>query len=416
MPYNDRGYLQPTGDNGDVILRIPRDDAAHIVERLRETRAAELRRAFAIDLAPLRDALGERWTRKQPLILDFVNTTFNRRHPEPNWCVPLSDEIFLCVIPTIGENAGARAVDALRQTVVDHFVGTIDASRTLYWASVTDTDRLHLHALNPDVFFDRGDGRIASEVSTPPLPSSAEDAGSSVKGVYWQVPDTPYRMFCTLEPLFEMRKLMVIGHRLKSIVLPIDSQVALEPKQVAALDWSLRERIDIANLQSGVNQLRLKPPEQRRMVMVVPAAFSTFSSARGRARMISEVSAACRDLGLRCIFEVRDIDGVPQGRMSEVVTLLRPFSMTCIGNVRANPKSISVVKDCGLGGVSVSIDTRDTDDEALETQLSELSAAARSTTGACMVEGFQTLRQLAVAKAAGISHASLRSHTVLPAQ
>ncbi|MFP1132652.1 hypothetical protein [Asticcacaulis sp. W401b] len=412
MPGVNRDYLHTAGNREDLILHIPREDAAYIVERLRETRAAELRRAFIIDLAPLCDVLNEKWDRKQPFVVDLLITTFKKKHPEPNWCLPLSEHLFLCVMPTLGENAGARATADLRQAVVDHFVGSVDEPPRLYWVTVTDTDRLYLHAMTPFGFYDASDSSEASQHGGAQNFTDSTAVRTHKHGALWKVAETPYRILCTLEPLFEMRKLTMIGHRLKVTVLPLDSNSAVDRKQLANLDWSIRERIDIANLQLGISQLRAKAPDQRRMVMVVPAAFSTFSSTRGRARMITEVSRGCKELGIRCIFEVKDIDGVPTGRMSEIVAMLRPFSMTCIGSVKANPKSISGVKDCGLGGVSVCIDAGETDDTELESQLSLLSAAARISAGACMVEGFQSLRQLAVAKVAGISHASLQAEVM----
>ncbi|MEI9905874.1 MAG: hypothetical protein WDN06_19615 [Asticcacaulis sp.] len=65
--------------------------------------------------------------------------------------------------------------------------------------------------------------------------------------------------------------------------------------------------------------------------MVVPAAFSTFASARARQTITAEVSRAAAEMGLKVLFEVRGLDGVPPHRILEVVSMIKPFCMTVGG-------------------------------------------------------------------------------------
>ncbi|MGZ3297731.1 MAG: hypothetical protein ACXU8O_01850, partial [Asticcacaulis sp.] len=153
--------------------------------------------------------------------------------------------------------------------------------------------------------------------------------------------------------------------------------------------------------------------EQRKMLMVVPAAFSTFASHRARTRITQDVAKAAVEMGLKVLFEIRGLDGVPPHRVLEIVSMIKPFCMTAVGNVSAERKAIASLSKCGLSGVCVEYDGVKRDEDALKEYLSNLSAAAKSSAGACMVQGFDNYRQMAVARLAGVTHASIKAAALI---
>ncbi len=157
----------------------------------------------------------------------------------------------------------------------------------------------------------------------------------------------------------------------------------------------------------------MRSPEQRKMLMVVPAAFSTFASARARGRVTQEVAKAAAEMGLKVLFEVRGLDGVPPHRVLEIVSMIKPFCMTVVGSVNAERKAISALSKCGLSGVCIEYDGVKRDDDALKEYLSTLSAAAKASAGACMVQGFDNYRQMAVARLSGVTHASIKAAALI---
>lgn len=121
------------------------------------------------------------------------------------------------------------------------------------------------------------------------------------------------------------------------------------------------------------------------------------------------VAAAAQEMGLKVLFEVRNLNGVPMGRAMEIVSLLRPYCMTVMGHVGADPRAILGLKGYGLAGACIDFDGARRDDAALEVYLTGLSTASKAATGACMVHGFDNLHQMAVARLAGITHAGVRA-------
>ena len=432
MPGNEADHATPTlltrDASGRLVLRLERDDAVEIIERLRETHADVMGRAYVIHLDILAHRLGDKWAAKRDLVFDHLKVSFERKFPEPNWCIRLDGECFLAVILTLGEYKGALSAAELWYTAGQFFVGDVSAGAPpLYEAVADDVDRMRLVPIDLNTYFDRAEARPLRPAGAASSAAGLEAArraatavgamvqvrrpaveGALIKAGGWNL-----RVASALEPVFEMKKLALIGHRLEPVVVETSTNVFLDARAIANMDWGDREQIDLANIEQGLKLLQMRTADQRRMVMMVPAAFSTFASAKARARLAPLVGAAARGMGLKVLFEIRHLNGVPPGRVSEVAALLRPHCMTVMGHVTADARAIGALKGCGLAGVCLDFDGVRRDDGALESWLAPLAHAARAATGACMFQGFDNLHQMAVARLAGASHATVRASALV---
>ncbi len=435
MPGSDTDDAEPalfTKDaSGRLHLRLIRDDAVEIIERLRETHADAMGRAYLIHLDQLATRLGAKWAAKRDLVVDHLKTSFERKFPEPNWCIQLNDDCFLAVILTLGEHKGALSAAELWYSAGHFFVGDVSGSTPpLYEVIAEDVDRLRLIPIDLNKYFDRAEAR-ALRPGTAPLPTTAETGtqresltpgslttvrrpamgGALISAGGWNL-----RVASAIEPVFEMKKLAMIGHRLEPVVVETASNVSLDARAIANMDWGDREQIDVANIEQGIKLLQMRTAEQRRMIMVVPGAFSTFASAKARARLIPLVTSAGREMGLKVLFEIRHLNGVPLGRIGEIVSLLKPYCMTTMGQVTTEARAMSALKGSGLAGICLDFDGVRRDDAALEAWLTPLATAARGATGACMIHGFDNLHQMAVARLSGVSHATVKASAIMAAR
>lgn len=418
--------------NGRQTLTLERDDAVTIIERLRETHADAMGRAYLLRVDLFAERMGDRWASKRDLIFDHLKTAFERKFPEPDWCIRLDDQSFLAVILTLGEHKGALSAAELWYTAGQFFIGDVSKERpALFEAIADDVNRLRIIPIDLAKYFDRAEARPFREAAKP-LPSAADEpappgsyavgTGTAIKrpgvagGTLMMIAGRSLRIASSAEPVFEMKKLTMIGHRLEPVVTDAIGTLSLDARAIAALDWVDREQVDIASIEQGLKVLLMRSPEQRKLVMIVPAAFSTFSSARARARITSVVGHAAQEMGLKVLYEVRHLNGVPTGRVMEIAGMLKPFCMTVVGHAGADTKAINALKGCGLAGAAIDYDGQRRDDNALEVYLSHLSAVAKSATGACMIHGFDTLRQMAMARLAGVTHASVKSSGLVTAR
>jgi len=417
--------------SGRLFLTLVRDDAVEIIERLRETHADAMGRAFLIHLGYLAERLGSKWAGKRDLVHNQLKTSFERKFQEPNWCIQVDDENFLAIIMTMGEHKGALSAAELWYAAGQFFVGDVSAvAPPLFEAIADDVDRMRLVPIDLNKYFDRAEARplraaaapIAGGADTPGgrisvAPGTATAirrptmAGAPISAGGWNL-----RVASAVEPVFEMKKLAMIGHRLDPVVVETATNVSLDARAIANMDWGDREQIDIANIEQGLRLMQMRSPDQRRMMMVIPGAFSTFASTRARARLMPLIGAAAREMQIKVLFEIRHLNGVPLGRIGEIVALLRPHCMTTMGHLSPDPRAIAALKGSGLAGICLDFDRSRTDDAALETWLAPLASAARAATGACMIQGLDNLHQMAVARQSGVSHASVRTSAIMAAK
>jgi len=416
---------------GRLLLELVRDDAVEIIERLRETHADVQGRAYLIRLDHLAERLGAKWQAKRDLIFDQLKSNFERKFLEPDWCIQVDETSFLAVILTLGEYKGALSAAELWFGVGQFFVGDVSKiTPPLYEAIADDVDRMHLIPIDLNTYFDRADARPLRQTDAPLPPAGVEIAtaaplaigtmtairGRTAGGAILKIGGRDLRVASAIEPVFEMKKLAMIGHRFEAVVSEAATNYPVDARALAAMDWNDREQVDLANIEQGLKLLQMRRPEQRKMVMVVPAAFSTFSSARARSRLMPQITAAAHQMGLKVLFEIRQLDGVPPGRISEVTSLLRPHCMTTMGHASAEPRAITALKGCGLAGACIDFDRGKRDNSALEAYLTAISAAARSSTGACLIQGFNNLQEMAIARQAGVSHASVKASALMMAK
>ncbi len=413
--------------SGREPLLLQHEDAVVIVERLRETHVDITGHAFLLKLDTLIVRLGAKWEAKAELVFDHLKTAFQRSFEEPNWCIMINDDAWLAMMPVVGSRKGALAVAEIWRELCGFFVGDMSALDVpIYEVLVEDVDRFSLARIDLNTWYGPG------ETEGGPIKARSGafhgDAAGAVGAVGGQAQggNRPVIVAATvsyagrnlkvasaIEPLFEMKKMVMIGHRLEAMVMENLDNTLLDRKTLANLDWNLREQVDLVNIDQGLKLLRLKTPEQRKMLMVVPAAFSTFASARARQKITAEVSRVAAELGLKVLFEIRGLDGVPPHRVLEIVSMIKPFCMTVVGSVSADRKVISTLNKCGLSGVCIEYDGGKRDEDTLKDYLSALATAAKASAGACMVQGFDNYRQMAVARLAGVTHASMKTAALM---
>lgn len=428
---------EPLSDNivkdpqGRLFLKLVQGDSAEVIERLRETHADALGRAYLLRLDLLVERLGTKWKAKRDLVFDHMKSSFERKFQEPNWCIKINDDCFLAVILTLGEHKGALSAAELWYATGQFFVGDVSRARVpLYEAIAADVDRMQLIPIDLNTYFDRAEARPFVKVATP-LPAAPEPLASrqpmavgtmtkiqssAPSGAVLTIGGRQLRIASSVEPVFEMKKLTMIGHRFEPSIVDVATNVGLDARALSTMDWGDREQIDVANIEQGVMLLQTRSPEQRKLVMIIPAAFSTFASAKARSRFMPLVLRAGQEMGLKVLFEVRNLNGVPPGRASEIASMLKPFCMTTMGHALAEPRAISALKGCGFAGACIDYDGARRDDAALESYLASLNTAARASTGACMIKGLDNLHQMAVARLAGVSHASVKSSALMTAR
>lgn len=422
------GIVQ-VGKSGFHTLTVSEPEGIEIIARLRETQGDVLGRAFLLNLDQVIVRLGPRWEAKQALVREHLKTNFGHRFQEPNWCAQILENAWLGVAITATARTGALKCAEIWKETGEFFVGDLsDAELPLFEVVVEAADRLKLRQIDLNTYFDRGDdfgarSAVRPQIAAPeavaaPRPNLAVGTMTAIQrpsmtSAPVTIAGRDLQVACGVEPVFELKNLSMIGHRLEPLVIDRTGNVHLDSKALKGMDWVDREKVDLANIEEGLRLLRARSPSQRKILIVVPVAFSTMASVRGRSQATGAVSKAAAEMGMKVLYELRGLGGVPAHRIMEIVSLIKPYCMTVVGHVASDRRSIDAVRQSGFSGVCLTYDGVVRDQAALQEHLKELSAAAKAAAGACMMQGFDNLRQLAVARLAGVSHASVKTSALL---
>lgn len=404
---------------------LEREDAVTIVERLRETQVDVVRRAFILKLDTLIVRMGAKWDQKSWQVFEHLKTNFERQFEEPNWCIRISEDTWMALLPGISSRKGALAVAELWRDLCNFFVGDMsDIDVPIFEVNVKDIDSFGIRKIDLEHWYDAPEPdaeterpRVYGEEAPPEGPGNMGlthvTPRPMIVAAVVQAAGRTLKVATSLEPMFEMRKMVLIGHRLEAVIVDAVDNTILDRKALSNLDWGLCEQVDLTNIEQGLSLLGLKTAEQRKMMMVVPAAFSTFASQKARSRLTQMVTKASADMGLKVVFEMRGLDGVPAHRVLDTVSLIKPFCMTVVGGVSADRKVITGLARCGLSGICLEYDGARREDDVLKEYLTSLAQASKAAAGACMVQGFENYRQMAVARLAGVTHASIKTAALM---
>ncbi len=396
-----------------------------VVARLRETQADIRGRAFLLKLDFLIIRLGAKWESKAPFVHEYLHNGFADRFQEPNWCAGINGNAWIAVTIGSGPRAGALACAEIWNDTVRFFIGAdTQATLPLFENIVEDANRVKLRTIDLNTYFDRDedfDGKRTAahppaphqETVAPQKPAATTRmigiSGASFTATTVQCIGRNLRVACTLEPVFELKQLTMIGNRLEPIVIDTIANVQLEGRLLRVMDWQDKEQIDLENIFQGIKLLEARTPADRKVLIVIPMAFSTLASTRGRTRAMTAIANAAADLNMKALIEIRGLSGVPQHRILEIVYLIKPFCRIVVGTATADKRAIQGLKQCGLAGVCLDYDGTERESDVLREYLEILSSAAKLATGACMMREFDSFRQMAVARLAGVTHASLKT-------
>ena len=174
-------------------------------------------------------------------------------------------------------------------------------------------------------------------------------AGAAPAKVFAAQDGAAIRVTCALDHLIQLRTGAAAGCRLRPAVADVSGPLPT-PVKLAAMDWRDAERVDLAVLDQAMAVLAAQAAATR---FLVPASFPTLSAQRGRRLVMDHIEALADRLARPVALEIRDLRGVPAGRLAEVVALVKPVCKGVLGEVEPDRVDIAAVAACGLNGLTI---------------------------------------------------------------
>lgn len=347
--------------------------------------------------------LGARWALRRDQIYDHVDRAIQRRLSAQGYHVRISETDFLICQPELGRFSGQAACLQILRDILTHFIGDAaqadDCVHQVTKVSETEIQGLRVRASEVE----QGQRMEREASASAPPPRTADQ---------W----TPFlasdgrelHVTCNLEPVIELKSFGRIGFRIARRVLVTGSDEALTAAMVRKLSRVDILRIDLATVAHGMDRLRAAESGERQPSLIVPVSFTSLSSQRGRteiARLLMEAGGLVKR-GVIC--EIDDIEGVPQGAMLQVVSLIRPYCLFVVAHLALGPPAaatVSQLKRSGVQALSVECPQRLSDAAFLRWMKTTIEAARRVVRSTLLYR-VASPRHAALAAELGATHAS----------
>jgi hypothetical protein len=311
-----------------------------------------------VSIAPVRDKLDERWERSRDNIYERIEKQLGRQLGTSDYQCRISDTEYLLSFPGDTRQSAQLRCMRILQELLELFLGQFTLEQ-IDIRAVTKREGESLTAEAVDITV------LDRMVSTGATAEPARVAlGSAIKG--------PPRL--SMDPLrvgnrnlhleFEFRPIWDLRH---DAISSFSLNVIPETDQSRSLGEARADRgqlnpdeltaIDLAAVKHGLETLTYLFHKQSRFILHLPCSYETLASSRARPGFLNAIKSFAPELRRYIAFELHDLPtGVPQSRLSTLVTMLNPFGRGVIACVHAPRAGSFSVRGCGLLGTAVELD------------------------------------------------------------
>jgi hypothetical protein len=179
-----------------------------------------------------------------------------------------------------------------------------------------------------------------------------------------------------------------------------------EASQVIGGDIEETVRLDFAVLLHVLSELQTVVREQRHLLVTLPVHFETLCSSVRRTGYARELAAGLTPEATRLlVIEVVGVpDGVPQSRMAELLTPLRPHCRALTARVRLEVTDFSALKVMGILSIGCDITDNSAPELVIMQRLGRFARAGEKARLGTHIRGVRSISLLAAALGAGFRY------------
>lgn len=354
-----------------------------------------------IGLDAVRTQLGERWRAKAPRIWEHVDRELGRRLSPHDMFFRLDDVNYLVAMPMVTRFMAQAACLSILQDVLKFFLGESNL-RDVVVRTVTaiEAGQVVSQQLDLQDLAEAGARAAAAGLDEPPAPAADWKpplAGRAHALVLQSEARRPIEVRMGVEAVWNFRVGLITSFVLdRAISPPVDGRLDVL-------------KIDAAVMAYAAELLREHGERGGRLTLHVPITYSTAAARRTRESALLATAPYHELMRQTVLLEIVDLDpGVPPSRLVETVALLKPFCLGVLARVKPTRKALEMVKGCGLQGVVLDAYNLGRTVKETTSWLKAFSDAAHGASSNIIVHGLADKALIDVAKAAGMTHASLR--------
>tara|TARA_R110002124_G_scaffold70934_1_gene189921 strand:+ start:667 stop:1872 length:1206 start_codon:yes stop_codon:yes gene_type:complete len=376
------------------------------LDRVIEAGLPDQGRVFALSLEPIRSSLGPRWPAKRDQVWDAAERALARHLPPPDVFLRIDETTVLTAIVSVEPYEAQVLCSEVLRDLLTFFLGR-SADEDVVLTRVAELDGTNLVCERIDPFAPRPVRSAAPAVGgrtpaprdpsawKPPLAGRRHTAQVATRA------GTLIDIELEVVPVWRLDQGTISAFRIVRDLRqadPGDNQSELEMIDRATLDFLLPLLEDYRR-EGGI------------FALVVPLSFSTLSAARPRIAVLDRCAPVADLMRQVVILEIDGLDaGVPSGRLSETVAMVRPFFRSLLLQVGSTALLARAMREHPFSGLTIDV-ARLTGGAA---ELATLIRAARKYTRNLMVLGLPGRSNDEALRAGGVSHVSCQDEGAAP--
>jgi hypothetical protein len=378
-------------------VRLISADASAVFARLTENGAIARGGVSIIGLDSVRERLGDKWARKQEVVWDHLETAAERHLGDSDLCLRLSETDYAIAVGEAEAVAGQSLALRVLGEVLEHFLGECRVEDLVIRSVVAAADgEVACAPLDPAAIQRASRGQEGSDSVREKRRFHEQPFILSSMG------GRDLRLKHEFEPVVSLTSQRVIATALEPSVVDVVSGRRIPGFAFRRLSdpdlWAI-DRATLEFAEMATEQKLAAAP------FVLPLAYQTLSSSRGRSRLVELVSGAMKP---KIVAAIRNLDpGTPPSGLAELIGMLRRMDVTVFVRVEPMRDVLSPLTDCRPNGVVLDVEPLNGHPGRIADVISTFAERVRHLGSVLAVRGLPSADLLGVAGKAGFTHGSV---------
>ena len=358
---------------------------------------------FVVDLTKCHAKLGDKWEKVQDKVHAKVRSIFDRRLGDSDLYIQRDDNSYLVVFGNISTRQAQLRCVALGEEILTHLAGRESVTDIVgvKTVEVEENGQMRLHDLPP----------IQSILVQASKEFSAHaPAPDRIKGVVVDKTDAPgfEDVAFVYRPMLSVRTKIISTF----ICLPIRklhgnahiSGYDMLEQGTFAQHYLELDRLTVKNAAKDMGGLR---ESGAKSLLAVPVHYETVADSRRRTEFINLCADEFKGMTDRVVYEMVGLpDGIPQVRLTELVSLLRPHGRAIIARFPPDHRNFAAFRVSGLHAVGVDLYNVHQREDSLMRDLDEFAQAANANSLKTYALGVRSISLYTAIVAAGFDYAA----------
>lgn len=387
------------------------------VDRILEQRPGVGGNLFLLDFSSTKAKLGPKWDTASDRVHAKIKAIIQKMLSPHDIQFQKDDVTYLLLLPTLGMQEGQLKSSIIAKEVAEALVGADKISSLFKVRTVTTMKNGELVSdETPSItnLLERVSERLNTMPAKPaPQPAQSEPVHAEAPVQPESQPKPKPDAAAALQEFhFVFRPLLAVKTKVIStfLCIPVREDKPghyVSGYQVLGTDAIPDEifALDMACLDKVGTELRGLSAARKRSLLALPVHFETLADHKRRVTYVGHCRDKFQELSNRIIFEIIGLpEGVPQPRLLEFVSALRPVGRAVIARFSTDHGEFPAYRVAGLHAVGIEIFGNDLSEAALMKHMDTFVKNAREMQLKSYVEGVRSLSMFTAAITCGFDY------------